>query len=395
MAKPSRNPQGRIEIIKRWHDRIYIGGDIAEAQGPDGKTVARHGAAAVDAATGRVLPFAPECNGRVLDFLFDDARGVLYLAGQFTQVGGKPQTFLAAVDPDTGALKNTLPDLHFTGGIPATPPWMVPSPEVRRMAFYHGRIYFGGNFAMASGQPRGELGDLEFDASSGQWHLGSWAPRATPGKAPFKVAVVIPEDDYLIIGGSFDAINGDPRGSRIAMLDPESGKIVRTFDHLPPQSDGQPFPFSEVIQAVSDHHNLYVAMGGPGGMALAYSLPDGKRKWNYSTDGNVQAAALYHGYVVYGFHGDYVAKEANHYIHEYKPKRLTSDRVERRKVFVCDPDTGKLQPWAPRFLNREPKFSVLGVWALDATGDEICAGGDFTELNGAPLDRFARFSTAP
>lgn len=395
LAKPSLIPQGRIEIIKRWHGRMYVGGDIVQAQGPDGKIITRHGAAAIDPATGRILPFAPECNGRVLDFLFDDARGVVYLAGQFTEVAGKPQTFLAAVDPETGARRETIPDLHFAGGIPSVLPWHVPSPEVRRLAFFHDRIYFGGNFALAAGQPRSELGDLEFDAASGRWHLGSWAPRATPGKPPFKVAVVLAESDYLIVGGSFDALNGDPRGAKLAMLDPTTGQIVRTFDHLPPQSDGQPFPFSEVIQAVSDHHNLYVAMGGPGGMSLAYTLPDGKRKWHYSTDGNVQAAALYHGYVVFGFHGDYVANQPNRYIHEYRPKRLTADRVERRKLFVCDPDTGALQPWAPRFLHREKKFSVMGVWALDTTADELAAAGDFTELDGQPIDRFALFRAAP
>lgn len=66
-------------------------------------------------------------------------------------------------------------------------------------------------------------------------------------------------------------------------------------------------------------------------------------------------------------------------------------RVQRKKLFRLS-SSETLQPWAPALGRLDPEHSPLGVWMLCAAGpDALCAGGDFSSVNGKEQQRFARF----
>ncbi|HET9518657.1 MAG TPA: hypothetical protein VFO77_13125, partial [Actinoplanes sp.] len=78
---------------------VYLGGSFQNAI-VDGKLIRRKRLAAVDARTGKLLPWAPVINGTV--FAMAAAGTQLYVTGKFTTVGGRPRAGLAGIDRTTG-----------------------------------------------------------------------------------------------------------------------------------------------------------------------------------------------------------------------------------------------------------------------------------------------------
>ncbi|MEZ5078164.1 MAG: hypothetical protein R2725_12070 [Solirubrobacterales bacterium] len=70
---------------------VYVGGRISEVNGEE-----RDEAAASDAETGELLPWAPEVDGGVLALTVDGEH--VYLGGKFGDVNGASRDRLAAVD---------------------------------------------------------------------------------------------------------------------------------------------------------------------------------------------------------------------------------------------------------------------------------------------------------
>ena len=64
----------------------------------------------------------------------------------------------------------------------------------------------------------------------------------------------------------------------------------------------------------------------------------------------------------------------------------------RERLAAVDPTTGEIGPWAPHV----PCCGAgnLGVWALetDPLRGRLYVGGDFTEIENEPHERFAQFS---
>lgn len=85
--------------------------------------------------------------------------------------------------------------------------------------------------------------------------------------------------------------------------------------------------------------------------------------------------------------------DAHHRV-AYRKNTYLSDagsRVQRKKLFLLS-SSETLQPWAPALGRLDPEHSPLGVWMLCAAGpDALCAGGDFSSVNGKEQQRFARF----
>ncbi|MFT3877001.1 MAG: LamG domain-containing protein [Propioniciclava sp.] len=128
---------------------IYVTGIFTQVNGQ-----ARYRAAALDAATGNLLPWQPIMNARV--YSAKRHGNVVYLAGDFTTVNGVARTKVAAVDAVTGAL---LPfNAEVLGGYGAR--GVVVSPD-------GAKVVIGGDFTSVNGSTNPGRGLAALDASSG------------------------------------------------------------------------------------------------------------------------------------------------------------------------------------------------------------------------------------
>ena len=82
---------------------VLVGGAFAQIQ----PWAHRHGLAALDAPTGRLLDWDPETDGYVLTLLIDGGR--LFAGGNFGLVAGQPRHHLASFATGTGALEDWVP----------------------------------------------------------------------------------------------------------------------------------------------------------------------------------------------------------------------------------------------------------------------------------------------
>lgn len=152
----------------------------------------------------------PEANGEVLAIEVDEAAGVLYFAGSFTQVNGLPRGRLAAVDLATGALL----------------PWApMADNSVQDIVVAGDSIIVTGGFTEIDGQLRSHLASI--DASTGI--LRPWSPELN--NAGFAVHV---HQGLVYVGGLFSTVDALPR-SRLATFDPATGGLT-AFDPFPSAS---------------------------------------------------------------------------------------------------------------------------------------------------------------
>ncbi|MCC6991161.1 MAG: hypothetical protein IT181_19305, partial [Acidobacteria bacterium] len=155
-------------------DRVYVGGDFSAVNG-----VARSGLAAVDPASGALLPFGPVLTGGVPLVESVALRGAeLFIAGAFETAGGQPRRGLAALDAVTGVV---------TGWAPAVA-------GIARVVEVSGTQVFASGSLTAAGAPRRVV---RLDAVTGVL-ADAWDP--APGG---DVDVVVADGRRVFLGGRF------------------------------------------------------------------------------------------------------------------------------------------------------------------------------------------------
>jgi hypothetical protein len=347
---------GRVDDILRVGHIVFVAGNFVTAADHSGNVQARTYLAAEDAVTGALLPFAPQLNGRAYFLAVSPDRQTLYVGGAFTTVDGAPHPRLVAFDIASGQVSPVVPNLGLNG-------------SVKAIASSGDDLYIGGGFTSVSGEAHSRLAKLSL--SGGRFAVdSSWRAGASD---EVRDLVADPVGGRLIVAGWFKALDGSASSAHLGAVTLASGGLASWASH----------PGYEILDITRCGPELYAAMGGPGGTALAFDLASGRQQWYYKTDGNVQAVASVGGYPVYGMHGDYVAPKANVSMKEYG----TSKRISRHKVFMLSPD-GVLQSWSPALTSTQ---GVLGVWALKGGGGNMYVGGDFTRVDGGDQARFAIF----
>lgn len=284
-------------------------------------------------------PGFPGADSRVARNAICACRGVLYIGGDFTAVGGQRRDGVAAIEISSGKLLPWAPALA--------------SPSVAAIACKDGVVYLGGSFKRAQGQSQPYLAAYS-EAGEGEARLlSNWNPRLDAPAADilpapdgtlfvggrFEKALLEIEDarhgngratgfeagldgrvcglvfdpndpSALIAAGRFKNSHGQPR-SLIARLDRKSGGL------LPQQAKIAGSPAMEILRMITHSGTLY-AVG-------------------------VEIMAV--------------------------------DGQARSNAFALNPSTFALQNWRADL--------DAGAGALSAWGDKIVIGGDFRHVNGA------------
>jgi trimeric autotransporter adhesin len=233
---------GFVNALEVRGSTVYLGGSFGMIGG-----AARNNLAAIDAVTGVATSWNPTITGAVTELAtssttvyvcrgsapralaFDIATGSqtgwnpnpnlavsdievgpsVYLAGQFTTIGGASRNRLAAVDPLTGIATSWDPNAN---GI------------VTDVEADGATVYAGGQFTFIGSSLRNRL--AAFDVSSGL--ALPWDPDANAN-----VNAIDLEGSIVYVGGDFTSIGGQSR-NRLASLNKATG-AVRSWD---PGADG-------------------------------------------------------------------------------------------------------------------------------------------------------------
>jgi hypothetical protein len=178
---------------------LYLGGAFTTVKGQS-----RAHLAAVNAATGALLPWNPGANGEV-DALAVDAAGTVYVGGGFTQLGGVNRKHLGAVAPG--------------GGVTSWTPGADGDVHALALSSDGTRMYAGGSFGAVAGQSRENLAAI----STADGAADPWDPVVAGGSVD---ALSLSSDGTtLYAGGTFSSVGGAGR-SRLAAIDTDDASVL-------------------------------------------------------------------------------------------------------------------------------------------------------------------------
>ena len=377
---------GAVDAIEVTGDTVYLGGSFDRMGG-----AARARLAAVDARTGRALPWRADARGgdeRVVGDVqaLAVAGDRLYVGGNFTSLAGRRRTNLGAVSATTGAPTSFDPprpsdfvlalvaaedgvlaggsfngfdsrprtsvaaiDLDTGGVLPfdAHPEGAYGYAEVAAVATQGRSVFTAGDFDRIGGRRRRALAKL--DAQTGK----AQAFNARVGPVWTTLRALAVHGRRLYVGGTFRRIGGHPRRG-LAVLDTRTGRATgwhADADHA-------------VRGLVINGHTLYVTgaftrLGGHRRRHLAaIDLRSGRvTAWNPNPDRPVRALAFADGRVYLGGRFRHVGGH------------------RRKNLAAVNTSDGKVQLWQPR--------ANAPVHALAIIAGTIYAGGAFTSISGA------------
>lgn len=333
-TSPTYQTNGRVSAIVTVGDTTYLAGAFTSVR-PAGaaagtQEVPRQHLAAVNSATGALLPWNPGSDGAVNALAASPDGSTIYAGGLFKTVGGLSRKRLAAISAVSGDVTAFRADTNY---------------KVHAVAATADRVYLGGTFSLVNGQARTRLAAVDITGRL----VPDWQPTADDAVR----AITVPAGSTDIwVGGDFTGISGDTSQDNLAKLSAPTG-APRSLERHP----------TWPVHAVVVTGDQVVAGGdGSGGNMAAYDTA-GAVRWSRRTDGGVQGLALLDGVLYVGGHFDNVCLDST-----------CGSTVTRRKLLALDAATGDLDAWNPG------ANSALGIFALDSSGGRLRAGGTFTKL---------------
>jgi len=325
------NANNSVRALVDGGSALYAGGLFTTIGGQSRNRLARidYGTAAADPA------WNPNVNAMVLSLSLDSGAGLLYLAGQFTSVGGQIRNRLAAVDVSGAAVTGWNPNANN---------------QVFSIVVSGSTAYVGGQFTTVGGQSRNRIAAI----STNTGLATGWNPNA--GNI---VQTLVLGTSTLYAGGDFLTIGGQSR-SRVAELDLGTGLATAW----------NPSAFNTVTALRLEGAQLFVggafnAIGGiPRNNLAAFDVVTGQvTAWDPDANSQVQAFAL----------GQDVL---------YVGGNFTRIRGQvRNNIAALDLTNGQPTPWDP---NCDGQVSALAL-----AGERIYAGGLFGTIGGQPRQNMA------
>jgi hypothetical protein len=359
---------------------VYLGGMFTGLVPPAGDSspgVARNRLAALDVASGALLPWDPDASGIVRAMALSADRTKLYVGGDFSKIGGVSAPKIALLDLATGQVVKT-----FKSNVKG---------RIESIALSGNRLYVGGDFANVKGPngqlvPRNKVAAL--DATTGALVLDWVPPPLGPGRymghtgtptpdapAGHVLALAVPADGSRVYAaGNFLDLGG--RGGMV-VLDAATGAAL-------PQQWSVDRPVFDLTVWPGDGTTVFAATGGPGGRIYAFRPSQPTRPlWAASVDGDALGVAASNSTVFLIGHYDFIIPKKST-CYQYCP-----NGTERRHLAAFDAATGLVDPWNPK------ADTPTGPYSVAVGGDHVFVGGVFNRINGSPQPGFARFALPP
>lgn len=196
---------GSVRTVAVIGSTVYMGGDFTRAADPDRTPVDRSWILAFDKATGKITTgFAPQLNGTVHSIVPAEDGQSVYVGGAFNTVNGVRQPKVARIRTSDGSLMTFKPAVDAT---------------VTTMALVGDRLWLGGVFKNIQGRSlRVASVNAQTAAIDDRMNLQFTGTHHGPGDGKIWRIEPSPDGRHLLVGGSFSAVDGQPRG-QIAKID--------------------------------------------------------------------------------------------------------------------------------------------------------------------------------
>ncbi|MBI5773090.1 MAG: hypothetical protein HZA89_05015 [Verrucomicrobia bacterium] len=218
------NPElgNQVSTVAGDGTNLFLGGTFNYA-----KPVIRNRLAAVNPATGQLLPWNPNANNTVFSLAAASVGGsnVLYAGGQFTTVAGSNRFRLVQLSTDTAQVSsNLLVATAFTNAFNGT---------VRALAVGPANLYVGGDFAMITngGVAAPAVGLVAVNLTNGAINAGFTTTNVITNSlagGATNVNALLYNGTNLYVAGAFSNIAGATRYG-LAALNPDSGALNPSF----------------------------------------------------------------------------------------------------------------------------------------------------------------------
>jgi trimeric autotransporter adhesin len=323
---------------------VLVGGQFTSIAGQ-----VRRNLAAVDVLSGEVTTWDPNvcCDAgpeqRSRILALEATDDRVYVGGFFSQAGGQPRYNIAALDLLTGA------------ALPWPENLADPNSYVSTLRVAGQVLYVGGRFQTMDDTWRSNIAAVNADTGT----VTSWDPR---GNGEVNSLAVI--GDILYAGGNFTSIGSATR-SNIAALDLQTG-LATSWDPAADNTVHRLAVSGSSIYVGGDFSNI----GGSARLGLAsLNTTSGRvNAWNPTgTDRFVRCLSI---------NGKSV----------FVASRLVRGAVSRSGLAALEARTGRLLDWNPQ--------TDGAVFALAVVGATVYAGGEFLHVRGEPRIRVAAIDAA-
>jgi hypothetical protein len=383
---------GKVETILPMGNRVYVGGSFTQVRNADdSRVIPRRGLFALDPATNRV----DEAFVADFDVNPDRAqeRGVkalapapghneLFVGGEFGTLNGVAARKLVKLNAVNGAR-----DPGFDVSVSAA---------VKDLVVHGPRLFLAGDFTTVGGQPRNGLAAVDAGTGGldGDVAVSFTTPRQ--GNEPrVETIAVTPDGTTLVAGGNFTVADGQPRW-QVALVDVGS-KPARLLDWQTDRfNDRDPQGELRCSPAFDSHprdvdvspDGAYFVMVTTGGYTSRGALCDTASRWEMSARGSAlqptwadysggdsfTAVAVTGASVYVGGHPRWLnnpKSDGTNFTAQPGPGSLT-----REGIAALDPASGLPLPWNPGRDRGE------GAWAIASTPDGLWVGSDTDKAGG-------------
>lgn len=326
-------------------DNLVIAGAFNTVSGSS-----RSNLAAVDKITGAPTPWAPNPNNKVFAVALSEDGNTLYAAGNFTSISSTARTRTAAFNTATMALL----------------PWTVTAEDqVLCMSLEGDVVVLGGEFDLLNGQAREHLGAVS--ATTGE--VLPWTADANR-----EVRAAVLHNNVAYVGGNFDEIGGVARDN-IAAVDMTTGTVT---DWAPEANS--------YVYALARNGAQWLVGGWftSIGCKVRHKFVAIDANTGVPTDWDPQARLAYGGGVT-----DMLLSADGQVLYAAGAFNDTIGGQYRKFLVALDANTAQALPWAP-----QPDGTVYDI-ELSPDGSVLYAGGQFTNIAGAPRAKLAALSTDP
>lgn len=212
---------GVVLALAQVGNTMIAGGSFTSMTAASGGgSLTRNRIAAFDATTGAIsTTFAPNLNGNVEALLPGPVAGTVYVAGDFTTIGGTTVPQLALLRVSDGSRVTTFAPAAIKGG-------------VLTMALSRGQLFIGGGFTKVGTATRGGLATVDPSTGSltsfsttgvsGHHNYGNlsdaelnafppipgWTPTPAKGRTSVQRLAVNPQGTRMVVIGNFDHVGG-------------------------------------------------------------------------------------------------------------------------------------------------------------------------------------------
>lgn len=347
---PDFNPNlfvtSSVSAIVKIDNTLYLGGNIFMID-----KQRRNNLAAINAKTGRVLPWNPDVNKSVETLAVSG--DTLYAGGFFTTVNGEKlrRSKLAAFNIRSGAVTSWNPDIESSDFT-----------YIRSLVVTRRMVIVGGKFATVGGQKRNNIAAV--DPVTGG--VMAWDPSARGADANDDgvVRTLAASDSTVYVGGDFKFIGGQARAYLVA-LDVVSGRVT----------SWNPQPDAGLWSLTLSGNTLYAGgwfttIGGQARnkMAALDVATGTATDWNPNANGPARSLVV-SGDMVYAG-GWFTSVNGN---------------LPRVGIAALDVATGKVRDWNPGIEG--------SVGALAMSGDILYIGGSFMSVGGQGRGSLAAVDT--